>query len=78
MKILETFSLKPDEAVIVGDSNFDIDAGKAAGTRTIAVSYGYREIAVLKGADFIIDDITELLRILDEIDSGGSDSRRSK
>ncbi len=77
MKILEAFFCKPDEAVIVGDSNFDIDAGKAAGTKTVAVSYGFRDIAVLKGADFIIDDITQLLRILDEIDSGGLNPGRS-
>ena len=77
MKVLESFSLKPDEAVIVGDSNFDIDAGRAAGTKTIAVSYGFRDVGLLKGADFIIGDITELLRILAEIDSGGLNSPRS-
>ena len=77
MKVLESFSLKPDEAVIVGDSNFDIDAGRAAGTKTIAVSYGFRDVGLLKGADFIIGDITELLSILAEIDSGGLNSPRS-
>jgi len=77
MKVLEYFSLQPDEAVIVGDSNFDIDAGRAAGTKTIAVSYGFRDVGLLKEADFIIGDITELLRILAEIDSGGLNSPRS-
>lgn len=77
MKVLESFSLQPDEAVIVGDSNFDIDAGRAAGTKTIAVSYGFRDVGLLKGADFIIDDITELLQVLAEIDSGGLNSPRS-
>jgi phosphoglycolate phosphatase len=77
MKVLDSFSLKPDEAVIVGDSNFDIDAGKAAGTKTIAVSYGFRDVGLLQGADFIIGDITELLRVLAEIDSGGLNSPRS-
>ncbi len=70
MKVLDSFSLKPDEAVIVGDSNFDICAGKAAGVRTIAVSYGFRAAASLEGADFIINDIGELPWVLAEIDSG--------
>lgn len=76
MKVLESFSFRPDEAVIVGDSNYDIDAGKAAGTKTIAVSYGFRDVVLLKGADFIIGDITELVQVLSEIDSGGLNSPR--
>lgn len=64
MKVLESFSIKPAEAVIVGDSNYDIDAGRAAGITTIAVSYGFRDIASLRGADFIIGDIGELVAIL--------------
>ncbi len=77
IKVLESFSVGPDEAVIVGDSNYDIDAGKAAGTKTIAVSYGYREAGLLKGADFIIGDITELFQVLAEIDSGGCNAPRA-
>jgi phosphoglycolate phosphatase len=64
LKVLEFFSIKPDEAVIVGDSNFDIDAGRAAGIRTIAVSYGFRDIGSLQRADFIIGDIGELVPVL--------------
>lgn len=64
IKVLESFSVGINEAVIVGDSNYDIDAGKAAGIRTIAVSYGFRDTDTLKGADFIIGDIGELLPIL--------------
>jgi phosphoglycolate phosphatase len=77
IKVLETFYLRPDEAVIVGDSNFDIDAGRAAGTKTIAVSYGFRDVGLLKGADFIIGDIAELVQVLAKIDSGGLNSPRS-
>lgn len=64
MKVLESFSIKPDEALIVGDSDYDIDAGRAAGVRTIAVSYGFRDVRSLRGADFIIGDIGELVAIL--------------
>ena len=77
MKVLESFSLRPEEAVIVGDSNFDIDAGRAAGTKTIAVSYGFRDVGLLKGADFIIDNFAELVPVLDELNAGRLNSPRS-
>jgi phosphoglycolate phosphatase len=68
-KILKKFGVSQDEAVIIGDSNFDIDAGKAAGIRTIAVTYGYRPREVLKGADFAIDTFGELIDVLKKMES---------
>ncbi|MBI5640986.1 MAG: HAD-IA family hydrolase [Nitrospirae bacterium] len=67
LRMLEHFSVSPDEAVIVGDSNFDIEAGKAAGVRTVGVSYGYRDVSFLRDADYIIDDISALIPILNEL-----------
>jgi len=67
-ELLKRFGVSKDEAVIIGDSNYDIGAGKAAGIKTIAVTYGYRDREVLKGADFIIDNFGEILRILPEVD----------
>jgi phosphoglycolate phosphatase len=58
--ILELFSADPREAVMIGDSNFDIEAGRAAGVRTVAVSYGYRGKDFLQGADVIISSFEEL------------------
>jgi phosphoglycolate phosphatase len=63
--MLKKLSCGPDEAVMVGDSNYDIEAGRTAGVRTVAVSYGYRPISLLKDADFIIDNIKELIIKLD-------------
>jgi phosphoglycolate phosphatase len=63
--MLKKFHLNPDEAVIVGDSGFDIEAGKKAGIKTIAVSYGFREKKLLKDADYIIDKFEELPSVLD-------------
>lgn len=65
LEMLKKVSCGPDEAVIVGDSNFDIEAGKAAGVRTVAVSYGYRDVKLLQDADFIIDSIRKLPSRLD-------------
>ncbi|MCL4491580.1 MAG: HAD-IA family hydrolase [Nitrospirae bacterium] len=65
--VLATLDIKPESAVIVGDSNYDIEAGKAAGIRTVAVTYGYRPLDILRGADFIINRMDELLGILAKI-----------
>lgn len=58
--VLSTLGIKPQEAVMVGDSNLDIEAGKGAGVTTIGVTYGYRERSYLTDADFIINDIKEI------------------
>ena len=65
LEMLKKVSCRSDEAVIVSDSNYDIEAGKAAGVRTVAVSYGYRDVKLLQDADFIIDSITDLPSRLD-------------
>lgn len=64
LEILQRVKVKPEEAVIVGDSNYDIEAGRAAGIRTIAVTYGYRGVEFLGDADEMIDHFTDLPSIL--------------
>lgn len=66
-EVLKRADVSKEEAVIIGDSNFDIDAGKAAGIKTIAVTYGYRSKENLKEADFMIDTFGELLNTLPRI-----------
>ncbi len=68
LRVLEMLAVRPEAAVIVGDSDYDIQAGKAAGVRTIAVSYGFRDAALLQGADAVIGDIRELPAKLKEMD----------
>ena len=63
--VLSTLGIAPDAAIIVGDSNYDIEAGKAAGIKTVAVTYGYRPLELLQGADFIINSMPELVGILE-------------
>jgi len=60
--------LKPEESIIVGDSNYDIEAGKKAGVKTIAVTYGYRPIEFLREADYMIHDIRALVPLLHELE----------
>lgn len=62
---LERFRLVPEEAVMVGDTDIDITAGKAAGVRTIRVWYGFmgpKKPTVTADVD-IENDISELLDI---------------
>jgi phosphoglycolate phosphatase len=54
--------LSPGETVMVGDREHDVLAGKANGTRTIAVTYGYGSAHELKQAspDCICDSPAEV------------------
>ncbi|MBI4848329.1 MAG: HAD-IA family hydrolase [Nitrospirae bacterium] len=61
--LMNMFSVLPEETAIIGDSNYDIEAGKAAGIKTIAVTYGFRKREILKDADFVIDSFDRLLDI---------------
>ncbi len=67
LPILETiklFKTVPEKTIVVGDSDIDIKAGKAANVKTVAVTYGYRDRELLLSADFLIDKLSELLNIL--------------
>ena len=63
--LLRRFNTRPDEALLVGDSIYDIDAGRAAGVRTVAALYGYGGPGFWKGADYRIESIEGLIGILD-------------
>ena len=58
----------PRHALMVGDTPADILAGKAAGTMTCAVTYGFgtREALMQCAPDYLIDSFGELLEIVRE------------
>ncbi len=58
-----------ERAVMIGDTEFDILMGKAAGFATIGVSWGYHSLDRIKAAapDYIIDSYAELDTTLDSI-----------
>ncbi|MEJ5227132.1 HAD-IA family hydrolase [Thermodesulfovibrio sp.] len=64
LEIIRKFNTLPEKTAIVGDSDIDIKAGKAAGVKTIAVTHGYREREALREADFIIDKLSDILKII--------------
>jgi Predicted phosphatases len=59
---LRRFHLSAASAVIVGDGDTDIEAGKRAGVMTCGVTYGLGDKSDLIAAapDLLIDDLTEL------------------
>ncbi|MCX8069689.1 MAG: HAD-IA family hydrolase [Thermodesulfovibrionales bacterium] len=66
--VLEKSNLRPNECIIVGDSNYDIQAGKSANVSTIAVTYGFRPLETLSDADYIINNFSDIVTILDKIE----------
>lgn len=66
LDIVKAFGVKFDSIYFVGDSDVDIMTAKNARVISVGVSWGYRskESLVVAGADFIIDEPSELLAIL--------------
>lgn len=56
----------PSHALMVGDTPADILAGKAAGTATCAITYGFgaREALLQCALDYVIDTFGALLPLL--------------
>jgi phosphoglycolate phosphatase len=63
--VLQRLHVSTADALMIGDSNYDIEAARKAGVRTIAVTYGYRGRQYLADADFVIDSFGSLPAVLD-------------
>lgn len=63
LDILRHVGCRADEALVVGDTVFDIEMGRRAGAKTCGVTYGNGTRESLADADFLIDDFGELLLI---------------
>ena len=65
VKTLRHFNLGPEDAVVVGDTHFDILMGRNAGCMTIGVSYGNgsRQSLLEAGADAVVDDFADIADI---------------
>lgn len=61
---LQQLSTDPAQAVMIGDSHLDVQAGKNAGTKTIRVSYGFHTDYIDDPKpDSVIHNINELLTL---------------
>jgi len=61
--VMELAKSKTDETVLVGDSDIDIEAGRNAGVKTIAMTYGFQPAGQIQKSqpDFILDRFSDLL-----------------
>lgn len=64
---LERIAVDPARSIYIGDARRDIESGRAAGTATVAVRYGYVEPGqdpAAWGADYVVDSPLDLLALL--------------
>ncbi|HQU68970.1 MAG TPA: HAD-IA family hydrolase [Albidovulum sp.] len=61
--------IAPERAVMIGDTTFDVEMGRAAGIATIGVSWGYHPVAALEraGAGRIVTRAAEIPAALEHI-----------
>ena len=71
LKACELLDVRPEETIMVGDSHNDILCGKDAGCYTCLVSYTALPLEELMSyePDFIIDRLSELVEICENINS---------
>ncbi len=63
LKSLEVFGVRPEDVLFVGDSPADMEAGRRAGVKIAAVTYGYgaREDLARWEPDYWLTDLRQLL-----------------
>lgn len=66
LRILDRLSVRPEEAVLVGDSTNDVRAAQSAGVSACAVGYGYgnRDKVSALNPDYYCEQPTDLLSLL--------------
>ena len=62
-RTLEKYGIEPQEAIVVGDTVFDVRMGLNAGARACGVTFGNGTVESMAEADWIIDDFAQLLDI---------------
>lgn len=64
LKVLNTFDLKSDECIYVGDSEVDVQTAHNASLKCIGVTWGFRDEKELieNNADFIAHNTDEVLK----------------
>lgn len=69
LNCLAATGVDPADAVMIGDTEFDMAMGRAAGCRTIGVSWGYHPVERVRagGADRIANSFAELEEMLETL-----------
>jgi len=61
---LKEYSLTNNEAMIIGDSPYDMLCGENANIKKCFAAFGYSKIENIKSYDFLIDNFNEILDII--------------
>jgi phosphoglycolate phosphatase len=62
--VLRKFGCEPADALMVGDSSYDIEAARNAGVKVAAAAWGFRARETLSGADYLIESMEDLFPVL--------------
>jgi phosphoglycolate phosphatase len=70
LELVDAHTLDPEQTLMVGDMVHDIDAGRAAGVRSVAVLTGYDSKQRLAGAnpDVMVRNLTELRALMSSLE----------
>jgi HAD superfamily hydrolase (TIGR02253 family) len=73
MKAIGLLEMRPDQVVMVGDwPARDMAGAKRVGIKTVYAKYGDTSGATVSGADFEINDVSELVPIIDRLMKGSA------
>jgi len=66
LELLETLSVEPEQALMVGDTGFDLEMARAAGVDRVGVRYGAHPASVLERYDplALVDHLEQLMPLL--------------
>ncbi len=64
LEALEYFGIKKEEAVLIGDTKFDVSAARDAGIECIGVLYGFSEDGEMKDAHYVSADVEGIYGII--------------
>ena len=69
LKAIDVFKVEKSDTVMIGDTTSDIKYGKAAGVKTIAVTWGYhsKELLIKENPDFFAYRPEDLLKIVNNL-----------
>ncbi|ODT72864.1 MAG: hypothetical protein ABS75_01145 [Pelagibacterium sp. SCN 63-23] len=69
LRAMDETGADKSQTVIIGDTTFDMEMGKAAGTKTIGVTWGYHHEVELRGAgaDLLVTDYADLPAAIDTV-----------
>ena len=64
LKAMKILNSDKNSTLYAGDSDVDVQTARNAGLRCIGVTWGFRTRDYLKGADFIVDNPDEIVKIV--------------